>query len=235
MKTATYDIPSSILEERHSKAFQQFFHNWFEEPFGLIRHEVDTGFVDNLTLNERELAIDLLRRNLRLGHAHIIGGIALLDDKASIPILKGMFDETTDTSRKLTIAGSLWKLHKDPVFPLEIDRLVRRGRGIVKQAHFDQILWLGDERTISYLIDLLTDGDSFVSFLALSRLNEIEDNKRYLLSREAFPNQPDYYLGRRENAEFVESMVEKLNDYNPTEFVMETTSGIVSEAITTNH
>lgn len=226
-----YDIPHKVFEKKRSEAFKQFYHNWFEEPLGLIRHEIDTEFLNDLTPAERELARDLLRRNLHLGSTHVIEGVALLDDKESIPTLKNMLAETMDASRRLTIAGSLWKLNKDESFPEEIDRMVSRGDRFLKEAHLEQILWLGDERSIGYLVDLVIEGDTFASFLALSRLNEIEDNKRYFLGRDEFPHQADYYLSRREDDSFLRTMVTKMVNYSPTTAVVTTVSGIVSRDI----
>lgn len=228
---AEYDIPDNIFEEKRSEAFKQFYHNWFEDSFGLTRGEVDLEFLNDLTPAEHKLAIDLLRRNLQLGYTHIIEGIALLDDRESIPTLKSILAETTDDSRRLTIAGSLWKLDKDESFPEEIERMISHANRFVKEAHLEQILWLGDERSIKYLVDLLVEGDTFASFLALSRLNEIEDNKRYFLGRDEFPHQPDYYLSHREDESFLRAMVTKMINYSPATAVMTTISGIVSTDI----
>jgi hypothetical protein len=228
---AEYEIPDRVFEKKRSEAFKQFFHNWFEDSFGLTRGEVDLEFLNDLTPTERDLAIDLLRRNLRLGYTHIVEGIALLDDKESIPTLKDMLAKSSDASRRLTISGSLWKLGKDESFPEEIERMVRKGDRSIKEAHLEQILWLGDKRSIRYLIDLMAEGDTFASFLALSCLNQIEDNKRYLLGRDEFPHQPDYYLSHRDDVLFVESMVTKMKNHNPSTFVMSTSAGIVSQEI----
>ncbi|MCC6330225.1 MAG: hypothetical protein IT174_17080 [Acidobacteria bacterium] len=228
---AEYDIPDNIFETARSDAFRQFYHYWFEDSFGLNRHEVDLEFLNELTPAERGLAIDLLRLNLRLGCAHIIEGIALLDDNESIPTLKKMLAEMTDASRRLTIAGSLWKLGKDESFPEEIERMVSRGDSLLKEAHLEQILWLRDERSIRFLIDLLEEEDTFASFLALSRLNEIEDNKRYLLSRAEFPHQPDHYIENAGDDAFIQTMVSKMINYSPAIAVMSTVSGIVSKKI----
>jgi hypothetical protein len=230
-EASSYDIPDSVFGEGRSEAFRKFFHNWFKEPLGLIRHEVDTDFLIELSPEERDMAVDLLRRNLRLGYTHILEGVALLGDKDSVPVLKEMLAETTDPSRRLSITGSLWKLTKDQSFPEELERMVRKGYGTLKEAHFDQILWLGDRRSVIYLIDLLAEGQAFVGFLALARLNEIEDNKRYLLPRDDFPHQPGDYRDRKDNQSFIDSMVTKMNNYDPTDFVMRTSSGIVSDKI----
>lgn len=228
---ADYEIPDGVFRKARSRAFKQFYHNWFEEPLGLIRHEVDTRFLYDLKLEERVLAIDLLRRNLRLGHAHIVEGIALLDDKESVPTLKNMLAETTNASLRLTIAGSLWKLSKDESFLEEIERMVSQGDRFLKEAHLDQILWLGDERSIGYLVDLMSEGDTFASHLALSRLNEIEDNKRYLLATDELPHQPDYYRESCKDPSFIQTMVTKLINYSPETMVMTTVGGIVSKDI----
>jgi hypothetical protein len=48
-----------------------------------------------------------------------------LGDTEAIPLLREMFENEPDESRRLIIAGALWKLCKDPVF---IDCL-NRARG----------------------------------------------------------------------------------------------------------
>ncbi|MBK9165021.1 MAG: hypothetical protein IPM21_14150 [Acidobacteria bacterium] len=223
----SYDIPDELSVKALSGAFKKFYYNWFVNSFGLTRGEVDLEFLADLTTQERELAIGLLRRNLGLGHSHLVEGIGLLDDKESIPTLRTMLAETTDASRRLTIAGSLWKLCKDESFPKEIERMVKKGNRFVKEAHLEQILWLGDTRSIRYLIDLVAEGDTFAGSLALSRLNEIEDNKRYLLGRDEFPHQPDYYLRLRDDDYFLTTMLNKMINYSPATAIMTTVSGIV--------
>lgn len=85
-----YEIPEAVVREPHSNAFAQFLQNWFGNSWALTRGEVDLTFLNDLTLDERQMAKDLLRRNLTLRYAHLIEGAAALDDVASIPILKGM-------------------------------------------------------------------------------------------------------------------------------------------------
>src|SRR5215204_2433896 len=102
-----YDIPSTVLDRKRSKEFGLFFHHWFEDSRGLTRGEVDTGFLKELTTDEKQLAINLLRRNLHLGYTHIIEGVATMNDTNSIPVLERMLEATSDDSRKLTIAGTL--------------------------------------------------------------------------------------------------------------------------------
>jgi hypothetical protein len=228
---ADYDIPAEVFEKERSAAFQEFYENWFEKPLGLLRHEVDTSFLNDLTDDERILAKNLLRRNLRSGHSHIIEGVALLNDRDAISILRTMLSETVEQSRRLTIAGSLWKLDRDQSFPREIEHMVRNGRGILKEAHFEQIEWLRDERSIEYMIEILDQGDAFAGFLALSRLNELEDNKRYLLGRDDFPHKPEYFLSNKNDKSFVRSLTNKLINFNPSSFVIATDDGIKSKPI----
>ena len=55
-----------------------------------------------------------MRRNLKLRYTHIIEGTSALRDIGAVPILQAMLDEESDVSRRLTIAGALWKLSQDP-------------------------------------------------------------------------------------------------------------------------
>lgn len=231
MTLNVYDIPSSVRAGRHSKAFGQFLHHWFVDSFGLQRHEVDLGFLEEMTAAEHELAVDLLRRNLHLGYAHIVEGIAYLNDRNSVPTLKTMLESTSDLSRKLTIAGTLWKLERDPVFPKLIDALIREGSSTIKQAHFDQVLWLDNEDVLRCLLELVNDSDSFVRFLALSRLNEFNDNRRYLVGEDQLPKSAAYFQKLKSDHLRRHEMIEKLSNYRPTQITIATTGGLVTEKI----
>ena len=111
-----YDIPEEVRRGYHSPAFAQFLHHWFIDSMGLSRREVDLSFIKDLTPQETEVAKDLLRRNLRLRHTHVIEGVAEMADVAAVPFLQAMLVEEPDLSRQLTIAGTLWKLVGDPSF-----------------------------------------------------------------------------------------------------------------------
>lgn len=85
---------------------------------------------------------------------------------------------------------------------------------IFKQAHFHQILWLGDERAIDFLVELLDDSDHFVRFMALSALNELEFETRFLVPEIKLPCGSDAYRSRREDADFRSMMALHLRRRN---------------------
>jgi hypothetical protein len=58
----------------------------------------------------------LIRRALKGKHNHIFSGTWALGDLEAIPLLRTMFDDEPDESRRLVIAGALWKLNKEPIF-----------------------------------------------------------------------------------------------------------------------
>ena len=58
----------------------------------------------------------LIRSNLKCKRSHIISGTWALGDLEAVPPLRTMFEQEADESRRLLIAGALWKLDKDPVF-----------------------------------------------------------------------------------------------------------------------
>lgn len=208
-----YDIPEEILSRSQSPAFSQFLHYWFVDTIGLTRREVDLTFLRDLTEEEREIARDLLRRNLKLKYTHIIEGVASLNDMTAVPILHAMLAEEEDLSRRLTIAGTLWRLAKDPVFMDCLNRMKVSDRATLRAAHLDQVLWLDDERAIDFLIDLLDDSDSFVRFLALSTLNRIEFERGFL-SKKELPRTPEDYRSRRDDPAFQTLMVNHLQAHN---------------------
>jgi hypothetical protein len=209
-----YEIPEAIIHESHSRAFSQFLQNWFGNSWALTRGEVDLGFLNDLTSEEREIAKDLLRRNLKLKYTHLIEGLAALGDLTSVPMLRAMLASESDSSRQLTIAGALWKLNRDAAFVDCLERMKSSNHASLKQAHFYQILWLGDERAIDFLIELLNDPDRFVRFLAISTLNELEFERRFLVPETQLPRGSEHYRSHGSDANFRAMMAAHLQTRN---------------------
>jgi hypothetical protein len=205
-----YDIPRALKRKclRGSEAIRLFYHHFFIDSYGLTRGEVDLCFLNKLTSDELSVARQLVRLNLHLRYTHIIEATAELRDIDAIPALREMYDTETDLSRRLTIAGSLWKLTRDQCFIECINELVACKSNTMKEAHIDQILWLGDTRSIYFLVQLLDDPGQFVRSLALSRLNEIEHGEFFL--GKPLPTAADEYRIRSSDHEFVNSMVKRL-------------------------
>lgn len=152
-----YDVPKAIVDGPHSQAFRQFLVNWFGGS--RVSFEERLRSADDLTPAEVALSRELIRRNLKCKHSHIISGTWVLRDVEAAPLLRVLFDHEEDESRRLEIAGALWKLNRDPVFVECLDRA--KNSGLFKVFfHLQQILWLNDERAIDYLIDLLPETDS---------------------------------------------------------------------------
>ena len=209
-----YDIPKKLISGSHSQAFSQFMHHWFRDSWGLSRREVNLKFLEQLTESERELAKNLLRRNLHLKYTHIIEGIAALKDTESIPALREMLAREQDLSWQLTITGTLWKLAKDSSFVECLYRMKESNNATLKQAHIHQVSWLSDERAVDLLIDLLDDSDSFVRALALSQLNELEFGQLFPMPSKELPRQAEDYRNRRNDEQFRKMMVKHLIKYN---------------------
>ena len=155
----SYDIPDEVSRGPHSPAFAQFLSNWFGDTTRITHGELDLGFLADLTPEELALAREMVRRNLKLRHNHIIQGVSALHDVAAAPILKSMLDTEPSESRRLTIAGALWKLTRDPVFPECLEQAKASGNQSLLTAHLNQVLWLDDSRAIDFLIDLLPERD----------------------------------------------------------------------------
>ncbi|MFN0019184.1 MAG: HEAT repeat domain-containing protein [Pirellulaceae bacterium] len=215
MSNTEYDIPKEVkryLKGRGSTpAFRDYYRNFFVSTYGLSRREVDLSFLKNLKPHEAELAKDLIRRNLACGYSHIIEGAAALHDREALPILREMLSREVNLSRRLTIAGSLWKLDKDSSFPDCLREMADSASDTLKEAHFYQIAWLGDKRAIALLFELLEDKGRFVKYLALSRLNEIELKKRFI--GDPLPHTADYYLSLKDDDDFLQTMVDNLNGW----------------------
>ena len=153
----------NILTRSRSSCITGSVNSWW-----FTRGDVDLGFLEGLTAEERDLARSLLRRNLSLNYVHIIEGLALLKDTSAVPELRRMLALETNLSRRLTLTGSLWKLDRDERFADCLREMITSDRSGLKVAHINQILWLEDERSLDLMTDLLDDKDDFVRYLALS-------------------------------------------------------------------
>ena len=198
-----YEIPQELIDNPPSPEFQRFLVNWF----GSNRVDGDVKFRSATCLapDELTLARELMRRNLKTRRIGIIHGTWILADPDAIPILREMFGNEPDESRRLTIASALWKLCKDQAF---IECLNRTRGTSLMVPHMSQVLWLDDERAIDFLIDLLPteEDESRVRFFGVSRdrneegqwalswLNNLEQGRLVIL-REWHP--PSYYRDRR--------------------------------------
>jgi hypothetical protein len=151
-----YDILQDVLDGPHSPAFRHFLFNWFSG--NRISFSEQLRAANDLTPEETPLGRELIRRNLKCKHSHIISGTWVLGDMEAVPLLRSMFEDEQDESRRLLIAGALWKLNKDPVFIECLNRA--KESGLLKvYFHLLQVLWLNDERAVDFLIDLLPETD----------------------------------------------------------------------------
>jgi hypothetical protein len=153
----TYDVPEEVARGPHSPAFAKYLSNWFGSTYAITHGELDLTFLQDLTTEERELAREMVRRNLKLKYTHIIEGVSALNDIAAVPILRAMYNEEVDESRRLTMAGALWKLVKDPIFIECLERA--KANGSLGYFGLLRVLWLDDSRAIDILIDLLPQRD----------------------------------------------------------------------------
>src|SRR5271165_134821 len=80
----------------------------------------------------------------------------------------------------------------------------------LKRAHFRQILWLGDERAVDFLVKFLDDQDRSVSFFALSTLNQLEFGRRFHVPESQQPHNRNYYCAHNADADLRSTMVANL-------------------------
>jgi hypothetical protein len=166
----SYDVPQALVDDPPSPAFRQYLLNWFGS--NRVSFSELLRAANNLTPEETAVARQLIRRNLKCGYSHIISGTWALDDLEAVPHLRAMFDAEPDESRRLVMAGALWKLNRDPVFIECLNRAKESGLLSV-YFHLQQILWLNDERSIDFLIDLLPLEDRDPSERRLLRLRNL--------------------------------------------------------------
>lgn len=209
-----YDIPRPLKRKCQSGSaeLRAFYNLFFVNWLGVVRGEVNLDFLNQLSPNELAIARELVRRNLGKGSLHLVKGAAALKDVDALPILRTLFNNHTDLSRRLTIAGSLWKLDRDPRFLECIEQMIASDSNTLKEVHIDKVLWIGDERSINYLILLLDDGGKFVRSLALRFLNLIERGRR---SSSADPqtSASDYKM-LQSDPDFIGRMVTRLQQWN---------------------
>ena len=205
-----YDIPEEVREGPHSPAFTRFLRLFFVNSRLVSNGKADLSFIGDLTPHEAEVAKKLLRWNLKLRYTHILKGVAAMGDLTAVPALRAMLADQPDLTWQLSIAGTLWKLVRDPAFVDCLNRMKSSQSALLKQAHFYQVLWLGDERAIDLLLDFLEDSDSLVRSLALGSLNSLELGRRLMVPSKQLPNAAAYYLERRHDRELRQLMVRNI-------------------------
>jgi hypothetical protein len=211
---SSYDLPANVVLGPHSPALSKFLWNWFGDPRALTRGELDLGFLNDLTPEELSLARELIRRNVKLKQNHIIEGAAALRDVEAAPALRAMLDNEADISRRLTIAGALWKIQRDPVFVDCLEQARRIQPRLFQFSHLLQILWLDDERAVDFLIDLLDERDWRVQSLTLGLLNELELGRRMVIAADKLPHQRGDYRKLQYDPDFRARMTAAIQESN---------------------
>jgi hypothetical protein len=209
----SFDVPEEVAAGPHSPAFEAFLRNWFGDTWALTHGELDLSFLHDLSPDELRTARELIRRNLKLGLAHIIQGAAALRDVEAVPALRAMLDAQEDIDRRLIIAGALWNLVRDPVFITCLDEAKKAG-GRTLAAHLYRVLWVDDERALDFLIDLLDQREREVWTLTLGLLNRLEFGQPFYVAAEKMPRQPKDYRDRRTDPAFRKEMTEAIRRVN---------------------
>ncbi|MCX6545913.1 MAG: hypothetical protein NTV05_16060 [Acidobacteria bacterium] len=228
-----YEYPPGMIDVQRSPAFEAFCHYYVHDSFGLSRREVDLGFLRALTADEVGLARSFLRANLHTRHVHIVKGVADLEDRTCVPLLRGMLGDEQDASRRLVIAGSLWRLDRDQIFVDLLEDMLRSSQCWLIKAHQGEILWVADYRAIDLMIQTLTVSCRVASAAiphgplvgsahdrlqdtvrdeALRTLCAIED-RRHLTADQLPRRDACAYLERRAITDFVEAMVRNLREW----------------------
>ena len=204
----SFDIPEEVSRGPHSPTFEKFLWNWFGDTGPVTHGELDLTFLNDLTPTELDCAREMIRRNLKLRYVHIIEGASALRDLKAAPILRAMIEDEPDASRRLTMAGALWKITGDPLFATLLEHAMKIPDLHLIRAHLLQVLWLDDERAIDLLVDLLPEP------FALGLLNELEFGSRAeRVPREKWRS-PSEYRQLRNDPTFRERMVAAIHRWN---------------------
>lgn len=193
-----------------SIAFKDFYTNHFIDAYRLSRGDVDIYFFQEMTAGEKEIAKRLIRQNLHLRQAHLFRASGLLRDTAALPILYEQFKTNTDLSWLMTIGQAIWRLNTDDLYPELLIRLQTHPSDTMREAHFEQVTDLKNEKSIEMLFDYLHDKSLLVQSMALSKMN-------YILAGQ-YEHTPkferDYFLNKRNYKDLKTALVEKLKNLN---------------------
>lgn len=234
------DVPDEVARGPHSPALKTFLWEWFGYGRELMDGALDRIFIKDLTPEELAIARDMVRRNLKLRQDHIIEAVADLNDVDAAPILRTMLAEEPDESRRLVIAGTLWKIARDPAF-IEVLNRAKTKPGLSYMV-VTRALWLDDYRAVDFLIDLLHEKDRECTLWRVQRrrsfhmpfrrfwsrlitIRPIEHPGNYalmFLNRLEFGQEvgpelkhlPSYYRMRRNELAFRDSMTAAVHRWN---------------------
>jgi len=210
----SYDIPEDVAAGPHSPTFAKFLWNWFGDTKAVANGELDLTFLDDLTPEELSLARQLIRCNLKLKYNHIIEGASALHDVGAAPILRKMLHEEPDISRRIVMAGALWKLTRDPVFIECLEEAKSKHADIFPYRNLGRVLWLDDERAVDFLIGLLDVKDKMTQGFTLRLLNELELGRHMGIPSWEMPHQRAEYRQMRSDPAFRAHMVAAIRKRN---------------------
>lgn len=212
MSTKRYDVPSStaLAIRKGSNNFRSFYNHVFVHPMGVMRNEVDLSFVQELGGSEADVAKDLVRRNLHCTDVVMLEAAVALQDMEVVPDLENCLKAVPTLGQRIGIAAALWRLNRHESFPECLAEVVKTENEALKEAQIPRMQWIGDERSILLLMQLLEDRGQFVRFLATTRLNDIEFGDRH-------PNEPlrktaDDYRARAKDPAFLRMMVSNMTE-----------------------
>ena len=77
-----------MVDGPHSQAFREFLLNWFGSDKVSFNERLRTAC--DLTPEEATVGRELIRRNLKCNHSHIISGTWALGDFQAVPLLRMM-------------------------------------------------------------------------------------------------------------------------------------------------
>ncbi|MEM1137971.1 MAG: hypothetical protein AAGI07_19205 [Bacteroidota bacterium] len=201
-----------------SKAFQEFYGNYFENLYLVGRGEVHfIQFYSTMKPVEKELALKLMRNAIQEGieknwvNEFYVEALGEAKDKDSIGLLTSLLEIHSDEYYQIRILKALWKINAD-------DRYFEMLKEVIidnlETYNCNYVYWLLDfksEEALHFLFKFLTGNygeENKASALRL--LNYFDNNFKFYDHLKAPKRSKDYFMKQMNEEAFIIELLEKM-------------------------
>ena len=215
----------NIDYKKYSKAFQDFYHHYFENLYLVGRREISIlSFYYKMSKTEKALAKQYLRQEIdpnieeneqnNKGVSHYcIEALGFVKDEEALPLLNDLFDRVKNDAVKQVLLKSIWQINGDDRYFEFLKRLIWDGKHKDYPYSFVyQLLVFKDQNSILLLLDLLKHFDEQIINDALRLLNNIEHNQHLYDTSKKIKHNKQYYLSKQSDKKFIEELVVKMKN-----------------------